>query len=253
MAEYDYAYEKAMEALEAALFQLGRSVPRPRKTKTPTGLAYRFEEKSPQQALILKSARMISALKAAKLLLDNGLLLDAGAMMRILDEVGADLMFIAGPTIFGHPPEPRHEQYMREFFQEEFDTDSPLTSAQNRNRVGRRHIRAYVARAYSHGQVDVSQAIAVAETIEALFSGFVHGAGVHTMDLFDGLDFSVQLQPDDQPLADMAGQYSHYIHRATMCLANAAKAIGRDDVSSVLCRISSELFQDDGELRPKEA
>ena len=81
-------------------------------------------------------------------MLQNGLVLDAGATMRAMDELDSDIMFIAGPLVFQHAREPRHAEYLAEFFQEEFDHPDPLQATQRRNRVSRRDIRAYVARTY---------------------------------------------------------------------------------------------------------
>lgn len=159
------------------------------------------------------------------MLLNNGLVLDVGATMRVMDELGSDIMFIAGPLVFQQRCEPRHHQYLAEFFQEEFDHPDPLKATQKRNRVSRRDIRAYVARTYTVG-VPVSQVVAVSETVEATFSGYVHGAAVHIMDLYDGRKFVLALETTDLPLSDIAEQYVGYVYRAMTSVAIAAKAFG---------------------------
>lgn len=248
MISYEEAYQRVRDALDACLLSLSRGIPQPVLVPTPTGRAFRYQEKSPQQALIIKCVRMLSALTALKVLLDHGLLLDAGSMMRISDEVGSDIMFIAGPMLFAHPPEERHRRYLEELFQEEFGGADILSSRLKRNRVSRREIRAYVARTYSD-ESEVSRAVAVTELIEGVFSGFVHGAGTHTMDLFDGLDFQVTLDRGNRVLADMRDQFSHYLQRTVQGFCFSAMAIGREDVFRTLHRLDKELFQANGELR----
>lgn len=248
MNSYDEAYQRIRNALDACLFSLVREVPKPVLVSTPTGIAFRYKEKSPQQALVIKCVRMLSVLTSLKVLLDHGLLLDAGSMMRISDEVGSDIMFIAGPILFAHPPEERHQRYLEELFQEEFGGADILSSRLKRNRVSRKEIRAYVARTYSD-KSEVSSVVAVTELIEGVFSGFVHGAGTHTMDLFDGLNFQIPLDPGNGVLADMRDQFSHYLQRTVQGFCFSAMAIGREDVFRTLYTLDKELFQANGELR----
>ncbi|WP_327205891.1 hypothetical protein [Rhizobium beringeri] len=248
MAAYDEAYERSRNALDSALLVMGRTVPRPSVVRTAMGEAYRYKEQSPQQALVLKCVRMLSALKALRALLARGLVLDAGSMMRISDEVGSDIMFIAGPILFNHPPEARHKQFLQELFQEELGPRNPLPSRIKRDRVSRRHIRAYIARTFSAAESDTSTVVAVTELIDGVFSGFIHGAGAHIMDSFDGVDFHTELSQSSHPLAAMKDQFGHYIQRTIMSFCLSAKAMGREDVSQALYKLNGELFDEYGEL-----
>jgi hypothetical protein len=182
------------------------------------------------------------------LLLQNGLVLDAGATMRALDELESDIMFLAGPLVFQHRREPRHDQYLAEFFQKEFDHPDPLQATQKRNRVSRRDIRAYVARTYN-ARLPVSQVVAVTETIDATFSGYVHGAAVHIMDVYDGRKFVLPLQTADRRLSDMMEQYVLYIHRAMMAVAVAAKAFGDSGTFEMVYQAVHSVFTDDGKVQ----
>ncbi|MGO8218865.1 hypothetical protein ACC746_31240 [Rhizobium ruizarguesonis] len=248
MAAYDEAYERSRNALDSALLVMGRTVPRPSIVRTAMGEAYRYKEQSPQQALVLKCVRMLSALKALRALLARGLVLDAGSTMRISDEVGSDIMFIAGPILFNHPPEPRHKQFLQELFQEELGPRNPLPSRIKRDRVSRKHIRAYIARTFSAAESDTSTVVAVTELIDGVFSGFIHGAGVHIMDSFDGVDFHTELSQSSHPLAAMKDQFSHYIQRTITGFFFSAKAMGREDVFQALYKLNGELFDEYGEL-----
>lgn len=156
-------------------------------------------------------------------------------------------MFLSGPLIFGTAPEARHEQFLEELFQEEFDQSTALSSSQSRKRVPRDKIISYVSRAY--GAKNVSEAVEVFRTIDKTYSGFIHGAGVHTLDVYDGATFSVQLMPTDAPLLGLAGQFSHYLSRAMQNTALAAKAIGSESAFITLYRAEKDLFDDFGEIR----
>lgn len=245
----EQVYISTMAALDSALGKMAAVVPAPQPVKTASGsLGHRYTEATSQQALVLKTVRTLSALRSAKLLIDAGLVLDAGASLRMLDELGSDIMFLAGPLVTLTPPEPRHAEYLVEFFQEEFDHPDPLQSTQNRRRVSRRHIRAHVARTFSAG-FSVSDIVAVTETIDNAFSGYVHGAAVHIMDVYDGYAFCVPVDGNEGPVASLREQYPQYLHRALMAVALAAKGIGNEDLFAELYRVLTRLFDDFGDIR----
>ena len=243
------AFTKAVRTIDQAVAGMENLVPQPTWTHLHgDNHAYRYVDHQAHQALVLKSVRLSSALRAGWMLLQNGLVLDAGATMRSLDELDSEIMFIAGPLVFQHSPEPRHDQYLAEFFQEEFDHPDPLQATQRRNRVSRRDIRAYVARTYNAG-LPVSQVVAATETIDAAFSGYVHGAAVHIMDVYDGRKFIVPLPTTDRRLSDMMNQYVLYVHRAMMAAAIAAKAFGDRGPFEFVYRTIESLFTDDGKIK----
>jgi hypothetical protein len=234
------------QALEDATARLSSKVPGPIPTSLASGhKAFRYAEKTVEQAILLKLIRTLSALRAAHMLIDGGLILDAGASMRIRDELGSDIMFLAGPLVTSVPAEPRHAQYLQEFFQEEFDHPDPLRSTQSRRRVSRRDIRAYVARAFSAG-LPVADIIAVSETIDHAFSGYVHGAGAHIMDVYDGQSFRVPMSPSDPPTVTVRDQFAQYLHRAIMNATIAASAIGDSALAGELYHRTVDYFDPEG-------
>ena len=93
--------DAAIAEMRKAITRMTDAVPPPSLMKTASGKPhYRYVEKHAQQALVLKCVRTLSALHALRILVSAGLSLDAGAIMRILDELGSDVMFLAGPIIF---------------------------------------------------------------------------------------------------------------------------------------------------------
>lgn len=249
-AAEEATFTTAVRTIDQAVARMESLVPQPTWTHLHGNAhAHRYVEHQARQALVLKSVRLSSALRSGWVLLKNGLVLDAGATMRAMDELDSDIMFIAGPLVFQHPREPRHDQYLAEFFQEEFDHPDPLQATQRRNRVSRRDIRAYVARTYNAG-LPVSQVVAVTETIDATFSGYVHGAAVHIMDVYDGRNFVLPLRATDRRLSDMMEQYVMYIHRAMMAVAVAAKAFGDSGPFEMVYQAVQSAFTDDGKIQP---
>ncbi|MBZ9604260.1 hypothetical protein [Phyllobacterium chamaecytisi] len=241
------AFNRSVLAMRSAIDRMTASVPKPVVVQTVVGPNYRYLEADVGQALVLKSVRILSALLAGRTLLEAGFFLDAGASMRILDEAGSDILFLAGPIIFRTAPEKSHEQYLKEFFQEEFDHSDPLKSTQKRHRVNRGKIRAYVARTYQGG-MNVSDIVSVTETIDSTFSGYVHGAAVHTLDAYDGRGFRVPMAKGDHPLETIRDQFSQYTSRALSAIATAAKALGDEDLFSNLYQLDRELYDEYGSV-----
>lgn len=236
-----------MVVVKAAISGMASAVSGPALTPTPTGhRSYRYAEKSLEQALVLKSVRMESALQGAAVLVDARLVLDAGATFRILDELSSDLMFLAGPSRFGNR-EPKHDEYLAEFFQEEFDHPDPMQSSQTRRRVSRRDVRAYIARTYSEmAGAPVSTMSAVYETIDSAMSGYVHGAAVHILDVYDSTGFNVPMPAVVGPQAAIERQFPGYLFRSLGSLAFAASALSLPEVAGTLVTAAGQLSNVDG-------
>lgn len=249
----DKIFETVMGHMEAALPKLSAKVRPPVLTTTIMGRkAYRYKEETPQQAIVLKLVRILSALRALRVLVDAGLPLDAGASMRILDELGTDVMLIAGPIVFGTQQEEVHKRYLSEFFQEEWNHPDPLKSTQTRARVSRDKIRAYVARAYSGNNMVVSDVVKITRVVENTNSGYVHGAAGHVIDAFDGRQFIVPMNSGDKPLEDMRDLVGSYAFRSLGAFEVAARALGEGHLWSKLGDLSRKLLSENATLRPRE-
>ena len=75
-------FDITIAEMRAATARMEGAVPPPSLIRTASGQPhYRYVEKLTQQALVLKSVRILSALIALRTLIDTGLSLDAGATM----------------------------------------------------------------------------------------------------------------------------------------------------------------------------
>jgi hypothetical protein len=225
--------------------ELSSTLPPPVSRKHGDGYVYRFSRQGFEEAIVLKLARSVTLLQSGKLLLDHGFLQEVGAIQRSLDEVDGDILFLCGPLIFG-VKEPAHAQYLHEFFSEEFDKpEDPLGSTQRRHRVRRSKIRAYNARVYGGG-VAVERAIRVFETIDNAYSGFVHAASVHTMDMYygDPPTFHIYGMKGTSRHRDSENDFKNYIYRSLTSTACAAKAFGREPLFQLLYALSQQVIND---------
>ena len=106
-------------------------------------------------------------------------------MFRMLDEFREDVSLMCDAIRRNGHTLKMQQRFIDEFFQEEFDADSPLDSTQRRDRVPRRKIQAFIA------QLDVnllnpSDSQEVARTIANTNSGYVHGTSDHILEMCGG-------------------------------------------------------------------
>jgi hypothetical protein len=210
--------------------RLEEVVPPPREVPYRDGWTYRFVERLPQQAILAKLSRVASGIRAERALLGAGCFQEASALQRILDELDSDIMFLSGPLIFG-TKEPAHDEYLADFFQEEFDEGkTALESEQKRRRVPRRKIRAYNARMFMGAKDEVHHTSAVLETIDNAYSGFIHAAAVHALDSYGGdpPHFHIEGLMGTSRLDDCWADFRNYLHRGLLAGATAAKALGEE-------------------------
>ena len=222
----DQLYEQALTTMERAVDRLAKRVPPPQLVAHKGAFVFRHVEKLVGQAIVQKLVRMVSTLDAARLLQNHGFVQEQGALQRILDEIQEDILFLAVGVVVDDLT-PLHQRYLDAFFKEEFDAADAIESSQKRDTVPRQKIRAYNAR---RAGPNPSQQGKVFRTISKAYSGYVHVASPHVMDMYEG-------NPPRFHMRGMRGtprQYEHqedlwnYFYRGTKALVCAAKVLGDD-------------------------
>ena len=226
-------YIEALNHLDRAFRILEGMVPPPEKVRHGDTFVFRYRERTINQALLQKLARVISGFQAAWLLAEKGFLQEQGALHRMLDEFYEDILFLAFALIKRDQTK-LHQRYLDNFYKEEFDhvTLEPL---HGREMVARKNIRAYVA-AVEHDGMDPSTGVDLSRMIHSGYSGFVHGASPHIMDMVHG-------NPPLFRIHGMAGTLLHETHlddlynqffRAIISCAIVAKAFGEEELFETL-------------------
>lgn len=188
-----------------------------------------------------KLARTISGLHAIELLLDRGLFQEQGMIQRALDEIGEDTIFLSLGVIDGQTQ--RHKDYLEYFYAEEFaDPSDIMGSHTSRPMVRREKIRAYIHRRLDQ---DASRANVVFKIVNKAYSGFVHAASPHIMDMVYG---------ESSPHFDLSGASRrlwgeghandalNYFLRALFSMAFAAKAFGDEELFGAMVAESDKLL-----------
>jgi hypothetical protein len=194
---------------------------------------------------------MISGLYAIDALLARGLFQEQGVIQRVVDELGEDISFLSQGIIFNDVT-PLHKEYLDFFYEEEFGDPSDIFgSHKSRGMVRRDKIRAYINRRL--GPEFAAASANVAEKIIAkAYSGFVHAASPHIMDMCVGAPprFDINGTFRELRMASYVRDASNYFLRGLMTSAVAAKAFNDEALFSDLRTAAANLETEILNLRP---
>lgn len=230
MKSAEALYDHTLQRMERAVHNLTQRVPPPRAVPFKDGFVFRHVERNIHQAIVQKLARMVSTLHASRLLMEHGFVQEQATLQRVLDELQEDVTFLCHGAAMTELPK-LHEEFLEAFFEEEFDADSAIESTQKRPMIPRRRIRAWIAAAEGAG-VDPSRGVELFRTISKAYSGYVHAASPHIMDIYLG----------DPPRFQMAGVLGtprhqdhrediwNYFYRGILAFGGAAKAFGDEQM-----------------------
>lgn len=223
----DTLFQQALSVMEDAFRALEGQMPPPRLVPFKDGFVYRYSEQSAHEALVQKLARIVSGLHAARILLEKGFVQEQGVIQRTLDEFNEDILFLCH-GLGSNKLNALHQEYLSSFYEEEFDNPhDPLASTQKRAMVPRKKIRAYLARLEGI-KLDPTRGVEVSRTISKAYSGFVHGASPHIMDMYGG-------SPPKFHIAGMIGtprieehreDLWNYFYRSILSFIAVAKVFG---------------------------
>jgi len=156
--------------------------------------------------------------------LSEGHVYEQGVLQRVIADACEDVMFLALPS-FGGNSTPRHATFLEEFWAEEFG-DASKTSETQRSRAmpPRDKIRAYVA---GFGE-DPSTGNKVAKSIFKAYSGYVHSAAPHVMEIYHPkrIGFSVTGMRGTPRMDEYGHDLWNYIYRAGLGFRAVAKVLG---------------------------
>lgn len=236
----DQLYDQVLAHMERTVHSLAKRVPQPQDVPYKDGFVFRHVEKTVHQALVQKLARLVSSLHATRLLMKHGFVQEQAALQRVLDELQEDVTFLAFGVILNKWT-PLHDDYLVAFFEEEFDAETAIDSTQKRPMISRKKIRAWIAS--MEGGLDQSRGVEVTRTISKAYSGYVHAASPHIMDIYGG-------NPPAFYMRGMLGTPRHVEHRADLwnyfyrgiiAFGFAAKAFGDDELFATIREFSDEF------------
>jgi len=239
-------YAEALQRMLVYFETLANLIEKPKKVKIGDGYTYRYESSSLHAAILQKLSRVLTGIQAVHLLNIHGFLQEQAALQRVLDELTEDISFLAYAIIFNDHTD-LHERYLKAFYEEEYDDpSSAMESSQKRPMIPRKKIRAYVNKVENGG--DQSTGIEAGRTISKAYSGYVHGASPHIMELYFGKPPKFHLRgSQDSPLyRDHIDDLLNYFYRGLLALACSAKSFGNDDMFNEIYSYSKDFARRSG-------
>jgi hypothetical protein len=244
----DSDFDKMLELMELAFRDFEAAMPnKPKLVRKSFGFVYRFEEQDIYQALIQKLARVQSAVRAARLLLEHGFVQEQAMLHRVIDETNEDILFLVYAVI-NDKITPLHERYLASFWEEEVDeSGDPLKSEQKREMIPRKKIRAYIAN-IEGAPIDPSRGIELSRTISKAYSGFIHGASPHIMDTYGATPprFHTQGMLGTPRIEEHKDDLWNYMYRSFLSHILMAKALGAGKHVEIMVRHKERFEQNAG-------
>jgi hypothetical protein len=226
-----------LQALEGAFRQIETKVPQPVQIHDGR---FRYAEKTIHQAIVQKLVRMISGLHSVEVLLERGLFLEQGMMQRGVDEIEEDIWFLS-LAVIKNDITSHHTEYLHYFYTEEFtDPDDVVGSRLSRGMVKRDKIRAYIHRSSLSG-AELGRANEADKTLTKAYSGYVHAASPHIMDMYFPKGFDVSGALKQYRYASHQREARNVYYRAITAMAVAAKAFGDETLFNSLHGLASKV------------
>ena len=227
--------QHALRQLEAMYAEMGKSTGNVLFRDVGPYRQFRHETLTESLACYLKGVKTISTLNACLLLLRHGHTQEIGALCRMVDDFCNEIFFLLKPQSDAGFSEDQM-RFLESFFQEEFDQPAdPLASTQKRETVPVRKIHATFAKLAS-ADMNSSDAQELLRTTHQAFSGYVHGAYPHIMEMFGGdpPTFHVSGMLGTPRIDEWRGQLVGYVHRLNMASVFIARKLGLEDMEKQL-------------------
>lgn len=220
--------DQMLDLMDRTFRDFENSMPsKPQFVKLSFGMAFRFKEKDIYQAMIQKLARVQSSVRAARLLLSNGFVQEQAILHRTIDETNEDIMFLVYAVTNGVITD-LHKRFLEAFWEEEIDESGTImASRQKRPMIRRKKIQAYLAK-IEGSDLDSSTHQEVTRTISKAYSGFVHGASPHIMDMYGGNPphFHTNGMLGTPRMIEHSDDLWNYVYRSYLSHIAVAKALG---------------------------
>jgi len=193
---------------------------------------FRHETLTESLACYLKGVKSISTLNACLVLLRHGYTQEIGALCRMVDDFCNEIFFLLKPQ--GEDGSFNDDQilFLESFFQEELDQPAdPLASTQKRATVPVRKIHASFAKLAST-ELNSSDAQELLRTTQQAFSGYVHGAYPHIMEMYGGNppQFHMSGMLGTPRIDEWRQQLVGYVYRISMASVFVARKLGIEEM-----------------------
>lgn len=209
---------------------------------------FRHETFTESLACYLKGIKAMSTLNAGIELLRQGYVQEVGALCRMVDDFCNEIFFLLLPHGENGQFSEDQIRFLENFFQEEFDKPAdPLRSTQKRDTVAVKKIHATFGK-LAAGELNPSDAQELLRTVHQAFSGYVHGAYPHIMEMYGGNSprFHVSGMLGTPRITEWRGQLVGYVQRLIIASVFVARKMGVPDLEAPLRALLEEFEKTTG-------
>ena len=250
--EIDLYLNKTLSELELLYHQMHQQIEYPVFVDDNNYPRFRYQTISESLACFLKGIKIISTLKASLVLLREGYTQEIGALCRMIDDFCNEISFLLAPQD-GDKFSKDQIRFLEDFFQEELDKPrQPLKSTQKRTNVPVRKIHATFGK-IAGNELNPSDAQELLRTTHQAFSGYVHGAYPHIMEMYGGNPtcFHMSGMIETPRIPEWREQILGYVYRAVMISVFVAGKLGLSDMQ-VKIRALLEKFEQEMDCKPSK-
>lgn len=225
-------YLEIIDLLQVAFRRLEQIVPPPQGVPIAGEELPRYVERMPEQAMIIKMARIVSGLRAIDVLILAGCFQEQATLQRVLDDAGEDIMFI-GFALNNSAWSADHDQYMSEFWVDALGPDG-RSMIHKVGMLQRKKIRAFVSRCAAKADPDTQYQNG--RLLYQTYSNFIHASAMSAMDMVRGKParFVIDGNHSDARKFEYARDAANYFYRGIMAAFVVAKALRDEALASDL-------------------
>lgn len=218
-------YVSATLAIEKIFRELEAGAPKPVEVRTGDISRFRFKDMVPEAAIFLKLARLVSLIRTLELLLSHARVQEQCIIQRSIEETNEDIVFLSLAVTKGELTE-KHGKFLEEFWKEDYSNPADPIGTRIPRGFSRKGIGAYNSRAL--GQDNPSDTDHASRAIYEMYSGFLHGAAPHIMELYDENtgQFSDGSIASSVRSVDYILDAQNSFYRSLLSCQMAAKALG---------------------------
>jgi hypothetical protein len=192
----------AIEVLDEPIEVLAADLPRPMRTPLPRGgFRWRYPTQSAEVVQIAKAVRMVTSIRAAWHLAEEGLTTESATLLRVTSDFAAEIGFLAEGILEGKLNSAQ-QKFVDDYFKP-FPTDPDELAAREREYyVGRKDITAAHTRLVQKAGIDRVRYERLVKYLNKGYDAYVHGAYGTAMELFTGATYSFMLRKNESPHAN---------------------------------------------------
>jgi len=225
--------DEAVAGLDQCVQALSSSFELPQRVAFNGMEVFRHAQKDGLLLSFMKLVKIASHHNAAMVLIRTGYIQEVYTLCRMIDEASEDIHFMERQLGEDGQPSQHQLKFFEEFFQEEFSGTDLVESHNSRVRVPRQKVRAAISKLGAGVvELDPSTEVKVTGVLSGTFSGFVHGAYVHLMELFGGpfLQFHTRGMLGTPRMQECLGNQVHYVYRSLLAVEAVGYRAFREDV-----------------------